>query len=579
MKLEKKEILVIAVLTAIFFSVGIWHLGATSGPETTWAPTSFGERFYIDLGDQREIRTIYFLEADASRKNYSIYSGIPGKWKPIATYEHRGCFLYWNKVDVNTESRYLKFVSKASRGKLSEIVLYGAEKDKKIEIFDIIDEGDAQTAIINLVDEQQKVDDPPSPESGTYFDEIYFARTAYEHINHLEPFEWTHPPMGKLIIAFGMTVFGVTPFGWRIMSLLFGCAFIPLFYLFGKRIFGTKAAATFCAFLITFESMHFVLSRVAMVDIFLVFFLTLMFYFFFFYYIGKPFNRRKTAFFLSGACFGLAFSVKWSAFYGALGVMFLFLLLKYEDYSCYKKIKELEKKKIRKVWGEKKLPDISSFWRDYVYHPLFISFISFFLISFLIYILSYIPFMLVPGPGHGIKEVFSNQFNMYGYHSTLTATHPEASIWWSWPLMLKPVFFYLGSGLPGGLVSKIVLMGNPAIWWVSIPCFFYVGWNTVKNRDKNAIFILTVFFVQWLPYVFITRILFLYHMFPNVPFMIFGIVYCLKKLWEKKRGKYITLAYLLVVALCFIYFYPITSGYPISPQFAEQVKWLKSWVF
>jgi dolichyl-phosphate-mannose--protein O-mannosyl transferase len=69
---------------------------------------------------------------------------------------------------------------------------------------------------------------------------------------------------------------------------------------------------------------------------------------------------------------------------------------------------------------------------------------------------------------------------------------------------------YLGSGLPGGLVSKIVLMGNPEIWWASIPCLLYVGWNAVKTRDKSATFILAVFLFQWLPYVPITRVLFLY---------------------------------------------------------------------
>ena len=90
MKHEKEDILIIGVLTIIFFSIGIWNLGALSSPETTWAPTSSGESFYIDLDDQREIRTIYFLETDASKKNYSIYSGIPGKWKSIAAYKHDG---------------------------------------------------------------------------------------------------------------------------------------------------------------------------------------------------------------------------------------------------------------------------------------------------------------------------------------------------------------------------------------------------------------------------------------------------------------------------------------------------------
>src|SRR5437016_299889 len=40
------------------------------------------------------------------------------------------------------------------------------------------------------------------------FDEVYHARTAQEYLNGLEPYEWTHPPLGKLLIAIGVWAFG-----------------------------------------------------------------------------------------------------------------------------------------------------------------------------------------------------------------------------------------------------------------------------------------------------------------------------------------------------------------------------------
>ena len=77
-----------------------------------------------------------------------------------------------------------------------------------------VSEGDA----LALVDEQNTVPKAPSYFNGMIFDEIYHARTAYENIHNLSVYEWTHPPLGKLIIALGILLFGMKPFGWRIMG-------------------------------------------------------------------------------------------------------------------------------------------------------------------------------------------------------------------------------------------------------------------------------------------------------------------------------------------------------------------------
>ena len=59
--------------------------------------------------------------------------------------------------------------------------------------------------------------------NSTYFDEIYHARTACENIEGVYPYEISHPPLGKLIIAIGIELFGMTPFGWRFSGVCSVC--------------------------------------------------------------------------------------------------------------------------------------------------------------------------------------------------------------------------------------------------------------------------------------------------------------------------------------------------------------------
>jgi hypothetical protein len=76
----------------------------------------------------------------------------------------------------------------------------------------------------NLFDEQDTVADP-SYYTGMYFDELYHARTAYENLYNLSPYENSHPPLGKILLMLGVWAFGMTPFGWRVVGALFalGC--------------------------------------------------------------------------------------------------------------------------------------------------------------------------------------------------------------------------------------------------------------------------------------------------------------------------------------------------------------------
>ena len=132
----------------------------------------------------------------------------------------------------------------------------------------------------SLFDEQDGYRKAITFRSGTYFDEIYHARTAYEIAHGMSNYEWTHPPLGKVFISLGVRMFGMNPFGWRIIGVLFGIGMIPFMYFFGRRLFKNRTwAAGALTFLFTFDFMHFTQTRIATIDVYGTFFIIAMFYF------------------------------------------------------------------------------------------------------------------------------------------------------------------------------------------------------------------------------------------------------------------------------------------------------------
>jgi Gpi18-like mannosyltransferase len=104
------------------------------------------------------------------------------------------------------------------------------------------------------------------------FDEIYYARSAQEYIHHLPQFEWTHPPLSKLLLTIGALVYKVDPVGCRLMSAFFGVLTVPLLYAFAKRLFSSSAAAVVSIVLLLTSGYFYVQSRIATPEIFVAFF-------------------------------------------------------------------------------------------------------------------------------------------------------------------------------------------------------------------------------------------------------------------------------------------------------------------
>jgi dolichyl-phosphate-mannose-protein mannosyltransferase len=156
----------------------------------------------------------------------------------------------------------------------------------------------------------------------------------------------------------------------------------------------------------------------------------------------------------------------------------------------------------------------------------------------------------------------------------LKATHPYGSQWWSWPLLSRPVLYYaeytnLGvdrfTGQP--LISRMADLGNPWIWWTSLPCVLSLPYFIVRYKSFPATVILLGFFTQYLPWSQISRVIFMYHMFGGLIFMILALAFVVTHVAERLRppGRELLVAgFLGVTVLFFGYFYPVWTGVPIS---------------
>ena len=103
--------------------------------------------------------------------------------------------------------------------------------------------------------------------------------------------------------------------------------------------------------------------------------------------------------------------------------------------------------------------------------------------------------------------------------------------------------------------------------------------NSGRGWDIAALFIVVVFFFSWVPYIFISRVTFIYHFYVSVPFLILASTYFINKYWNTKWGKIATIIFFAAVIVMFAIFYPVISGMPVSTSWIYKLKWFPSWFF
>lgn len=579
---KKRDIIIIAILTALTAIFSFYNLGSTKGsPDTYWMSGNAGEFVEFSLEKEEKIsRFVYFTGIERSNGRYNFeYLNANGEFKKFLSITNEEIEFYkWHEKNLNITAKTFRISVESPGLWLNEVGLYTENEDGsllqlKIDPSSIVTNAktDEMTGKPeNLFDEQDEVRPYKDYFNSTFFDEVYHPRTAYESIQGWSIYERTHPPLGKDIMSLGIRIFGMSTLGWRFMGTLFGVLLVPLMYLFGLKVFKKSEWATCTALLMMFDCMRESLTRLATIDSYATFFSVAMVYFMYDYFATKSYekglNKSLDSLIWSGIMFGVGAATKWTCLYTGGALALVFFVTKACEYIDVKT-------------GRTKIDTKEYFTKNFI--PTCLCCVLFFvLIPALIYVLSYIPYM-ASNPGKSlIKIVLENQKYMFDYHSQLNSTHSYGSPWYTWPLIKRPLFAYVNYDVPEGMRETQSLIGNPAIWWLGVPCFFLSLYFAYRDDDKRMGFFAIVYALQYAPWIIVTRVCFIYHYFTPFVFTIFFIVYVLKTLLEKKIiHKWTVFGYLCIAMVLFIMFYPMTTGNMVNKDYSQSMRWFSTWFF
>lgn len=583
-KLAKMDFILMAVITFCYAFIAFINLGNRTAPETSmsFVETSKEKEVIFDFGENVQISKIWDYLGSYNNPKYRIDYAAEGDEQWSVYYDDSnpwdaGGVFCWNSQDLSVTARLVKITPAQNTYQDSILELAFTDENKKKlvpvnqeEYKNLFDEPDTLT-------KREQYDGHGTHQTGTYFDEIYHARTAYEMIHDLYCYENTHPPLGKIFISLGIRMFGMNPFGWRFMGTLFGVLMLPVFYLFGKKMFGKTWLTACVTTLFAFDFMHFAQTRIATIDVFVTFFIILM-YFFMYWYTKQSFfdsvlKETLVPLGLCGITMGFAWACKWTGIYASAGLCILFFATMGQRFREYLYAKKSPNASTDGIAHSEILRD---FWKK---TGLTLAFcvIFFILIPAVIYTLSYLGFD--DKSGHGlIRQMLDNQKTMFNYHSNLEATHPYSSLWYEWPVMKRPIWFFSGQ-VSDTLYEGISSFGNPLVWWAGIPAFLYLLYQWTVKKDRLSGFLVIGYLSQYLPWVFIGRVVFIYHYFPSVPFVVLMLGCCFMKIVKKKPSWQWGIYVYTGLAVClFLLFYPVLAGEAVSPEYVDRyLRWFDDW--
>jgi dolichyl-phosphate-mannose--protein O-mannosyl transferase len=465
-----------------------------------------------------------------------------------------------------------------------------------------------------------------------YFDEVYYPRSAAEYLQWLPQYEWTHPPLTKLLIALSMLLwggmhspYGNTGFGWRFLNVVVGALTVFLLYVFAKRLTRSTGFAAIAAALLVFDGFHFTQSRIATPEITVAFFSLFILYAFYRYVLRleeepqqpdppRAALLRFAAISIIVGC-GIAFGIVGALAHQSHGAVYL--MASFLTLSLYAVLRLRARPRPAATGWLILLGVVCGLGAASKWNTLFDvivvlgfagvmtllrppnrrlpldAFASVVLsITIALYLASYIPFFLSAHPvdfpnSNDLTGMMDLQNQMFTYHDvtvTHNPPHPYSSKWWEWPLLYQPIAYWYSNTKQG--ISEILSLPNPVTWWaglLSVPLLGYLAW---KERNKGYTLLFVAYFAQWLPWIASPRMLFQYHFFPNDAIILLADTIGLQWLWQRSQdsfehrqlAKFGIGLFLLATVVMFAYFYPVLAGDAIPYGEWAVRMWFPHWI-
>lgn len=471
------------------------------------------------------------------------------------------------------------------------------------------------------------------------FDETYYAKDAWSILLHGYERNWAenandqilagnidqmldtpsfvaHPPLGKLMIAAGEYLFGMNPLGWRFAALIAGSLLILFTIRLARRLSRSTMVGALAGILLTFDGLEFVMSRIALLDIFQALFavagLSAL-------AADRDWFRGKLADHLrakdlpdlggafgplllfrpwrivAGLLFGASCAVKWNSIF----VVAVFGILTV-------------------VWdlGARRLAGAHRPWKSLLIDAPF-AFVQLVVVGLFVYLASWLPWLRTSGGwgrdygahhpedrvvqwfGESLGSLWNYHVKIYefhvGEHMMQTATHTYEAHPAGWLLMLRSTGIAAENGIEPGqqgctavgttCLRVVSAMGTPILWWAAAVACVVALWLWIAKRDWRFSLPLLAIASTWLPWFrYADRPLFFFYAIMLVPFTVTVLAMVLVRFLgpadhpHRRRRAVIVGAIVGLIILNFAFFYPIYSDALLTrPQWLMRM-WFGTWI-
>lgn len=417
-----------------------------------------------------------------------------------------------------------------------------------------------------------------------------------------------HPPVGKWIIAAGLTLFGAdNPVGWRFSVAVVGILLVVLTMVLAHLLFHRPLLTVIAGGLLAIDGNAIVMSRVALLDTMLAFFALLGVVL---VVVDLGYAKRRLAasvasrgtdgwgpvlawrpwLLAAAVAFGLATGVKWSGAY--------FLAI----FGVYVVVSELL---LRRRAG-------IEFWATgAILKQAPVTFLLLVPLAAAVYLASWTGWFVTDGGYHRhwvegggeawtgalawVPVEFQNwwhyQAAVYNYHVGESTPHGYQSNPLGWLFLVRPTSMYF-QGFSDGSVQTILDVANPLIWWASTAAvFFLVVRVAVRLRRREAVssevLILTGLAAGYLPWLlYLHRTVFTFYTIAFEPYLILALTAALGMLLgsaadaasRRVAGLQAVGVFLALCVACSLFFLPIWTAMSVPDWFFRIHLWLPSWL-
>ncbi|MGQ4366178.1 dolichyl-phosphate-mannose--protein mannosyltransferase [Streptomyces sp. SAS_272] len=424
-----------------------------------------------------------------------------------------------------------------------------------------------------------------------------------------------HPPTGKWVIALGEGTFGLDPFGWRFMTAVLGTLSVLMLCRAGRRLFRSTVLGCLAGVLMALDGLHLVMSRVALLDLIVMFFVLAAFAALL---IDRDRARARLAAALpvgpdgrtgpdqdaaagagtglrpwrlaAGLFLGLAASTKWNGLYFL--VFFVVLTVLWDV-------------------GARRTAGAHRPYRAVVRKDLGWSLLSLVPVAVVTYLVTWTGWFLsddgygrhwadgrggtwswIPAP---LRSLWHYEHAVYRFNVGLDTFHKYESNPWSWLVLGRPVLFSYQSPKAGrdgchtasDCSQAVLALGTPLLWWSACCALVYLLFRWALRRDWRAGAVLCAVGAGYLPwFLYQDRTVFAFYAVVFVPYLCLAVAMTLGALMgppgadERRRtwGAVAAGVLVLLIAWNFIYFFPIYTGLTIPYADWHARMWLDTWI-